>query len=119
MPKEGVLSMRRIIVGLVLAVLVAIFAVQNSHAVTIQAYFWSLPQVSLVLVILLSALIGVVLGALIGANRMWKMRGSHRQEMNRLKAGRDAAVAAHKAAPQAPPDVPSSEAAIKQPPSDQ
>lgn len=89
--------MRGIIVGLVLAVLVAVFAVQNSHVVTIQAYFWSLPGVSLVLVILLSALVGVVLGALIGASRMWKMRGAHRQEVSQLKAERDAAVAAHQA----------------------
>ncbi len=89
--------MRGIIVGLVLAVLVAVFAVQNSQQVTIQAYFWSLPGVSLVLVILLSALVGVVLGALIGASRMWKMQGAHRQEVSQLKAERDAAVAAHQA----------------------
>lgn len=89
--------MRGILVGLVLAVLVAVFAVQNSHQVTIQAYFWSLPQVSLVLVILLSALVGVVLGALIGASQIWRMRGAHRQEVHQLKAERDAAIASHQA----------------------
>ncbi|MHB1506255.1 MAG: LapA family protein [Sulfobacillus sp.] len=96
-------------VGLVLAILVAVFAVQNSQAVTIQAYFWHLPQVSLVLVILLSALVGVALGALFGASRMWKMRYSHRQEMKQVKSERDAAVSAHqeamkKAAAATPPE---------------
>lgn len=95
---EGECVVRSMLVGLVLAILVAVFAVQNAHAVTIQAYFWTLPQVSLVLVILLSALVGVVLGALFGASQMWRMRASHRQELKQLKAERDLAVGAHQAA---------------------
>lgn len=104
------------IVGLVLAILVAVFAVQNSHAVTIQAYFWSLPQVSLVLVILLSALVGVALGALLGASQMWKMRSSHRQEMKQVKAERDLAVSAHQAALKKASEAPNPEQGPEQSP---
>lgn len=51
---------------LVLALLVAIFAVQNAHGVPVHFLFWVAPKVSLSLLIILAALLGAVVGAIGG-----------------------------------------------------
>lgn len=51
---------------LVLALFVAIFAVQNAHPVPVHFLFWVAPKVSLSLLIILAALVGAVVGAVGG-----------------------------------------------------
>lgn len=53
--------MLRLVFALVWALLVAIFAVQNSKAVSISFLFWTVPSISEALIILLSVLLGAVL----------------------------------------------------------
>ena len=52
---------------LLLAVIVTIFAVSNSAVVAVNLIFWQAPQVSLAIVILVSALLGVIFAGSIGA----------------------------------------------------
>lgn len=55
------------IVGiLVFALLISIFAVQNAGPVSIRLFFWTFPQIPLVLVIFGAALFGLVAGILLG-----------------------------------------------------
>ena len=56
--------MRQFIVGLVIAILIAIFALQNSSLLRIHALFWTFPRISESLVILGSVLFGAILGAI-------------------------------------------------------
>lgn len=57
--------MKRLIVGLVFAILVAIFALENNRPLTIKFLFWTFPRISEALVIIGSVLLGVVLGAVL------------------------------------------------------
>lgn len=63
--------MVRLIFAVVVAVVVAIFAGQNSERVHIQFLWWRVPGVSEVIVILLSVLTGVLLAVLV---RWWTRR---------------------------------------------
>jgi uncharacterized integral membrane protein len=54
------------ILFLVLAVLVAIFAIQNARLVPVHFLWWTAPRTSLSLLILLAALIGALVGVLGG-----------------------------------------------------
>ncbi|MFH1683578.1 MAG: LapA family protein [Candidatus Margulisiibacteriota bacterium] len=62
--------------GLVLALLIAIsiagFASLNGTPVSVNFYFWRAPEVSLALVVLFSALIGVITAALFGTPQYLK-----------------------------------------------
>jgi putative membrane protein len=51
----------------VFAILVAIFALQNAGPVSIKLFFWSVPNIPLVLIILGTTLCGLVVGFLLGA----------------------------------------------------
>jgi uncharacterized integral membrane protein len=62
---------------------IAVFAIQNNSAVVIHFLAWRL-EGALSLVILLSALLGVVLTAMLGVVRHWKMRSRIRQLENQL-----------------------------------
>jgi lipopolysaccharide assembly protein A len=62
---------------------IAVFAIQNNSAVVIRFLAWRL-EGALSLVILLSALLGVVLTAMLGVVRHWKMRSRIRQLENQL-----------------------------------
>lgn len=57
--------MINLLVMLVLAVIVTMFAVSNSSAVTVNLIFWQAQQVSLAVVILVSVLAGVIFTSLI------------------------------------------------------
>ncbi len=56
----------RMIISLVFAIIIAIFAIMNSGAVTIHLFLWKLENVSLAMVILASAIFGAVLVYLSG-----------------------------------------------------
>jgi len=62
---------------------IAVFAIQNNSAVVIRFLAWRL-EGALSLVILLSALLGVVLTAMLGVVRHWKMRSRIRQLENQI-----------------------------------
>ncbi|AFV11466.1 hypothetical protein DUF1049 [Thermacetogenium phaeum DSM 12270] len=48
------------------AILIAVFAVQNAGPVAIRFFFWTIPEMPLVLVIFGTVLIGLVMGIFIG-----------------------------------------------------
>ncbi len=58
--------MIRLVFAVIVALVVAIFASQNSEPVHLQFLWWRIPAVSEVLVILLSVLLGVLLAVLVG-----------------------------------------------------
>jgi uncharacterized integral membrane protein len=57
----------RWIAFLVIALLIAVFAVENAHPVPVRLLFWTAPRLSLSLIILLAALVGAVVGVIGGA----------------------------------------------------
>ncbi|MEW6228398.1 MAG: LapA family protein [Bacillota bacterium] len=73
------------IVGLAFALLVAVFAIQNSSPVTVTFLKWRLVDVSLALVILGSAAAGAVVVGLFGAVREIRLRFSLRSWRGRAE----------------------------------
>jgi lipopolysaccharide assembly protein A len=63
--------MTSLLVALSLAILIAVFALQNTFPVTIQFLFWEY-QTSLVLVILGSTAIGAALSAIASFGARWR-----------------------------------------------
>lgn len=61
--------MKRLIVGLLFAILVAVFALQNNRPFAIRFLFWTFPRLSEALVIIGSVLLGAALGAVAAALR--------------------------------------------------
>ena len=76
------MSMAYLLVAL-LGAAIAVFAIQNNSTVVIRFMAWQV-EGALSLVILLSALVGVILTALLGVVRHWKLRSRIRQLENRL-----------------------------------
>ena len=62
---------------------IAIFAVQNNSVVVVRFLGWEVGG-ALSLVVLLSILVGIVLTALLGAVRHWRLRSRIRQLESRL-----------------------------------
>ena len=62
---------------------IAVFAIQNNSSVVIRFLAWRL-EGALSLVILLSTLLGVVLTAMLGVVRHWKLRSRIRQLESQL-----------------------------------
>jgi len=56
----------KLVVGLILAVLIAVLAAQNAGTLTVRFFFWSF-QLSQALVIFLSGIAGLVIGWLLAA----------------------------------------------------
>ncbi|MCY0881387.1 MAG: LapA family protein [Firmicutes bacterium] len=65
--------MGRLIIFLITAVLIAVFAVQNSTPVHISILFWTLPKVSQALIILSSVLLGAILAYIL----TWRLHAQH------------------------------------------
>ena len=68
-----------LVLGLVFAVGVAVFAVQNGFGVDINFFFWKLENVSLVVVIFGSALVGAAATALFGIVKQFKLSANIRK----------------------------------------
>ena len=68
--------MKRLIIGLIFAILVAVFALQNDRPFAIHVLFWQFPRVSEALVIIGSVLLGVILGAVLA----WRERLRSQQQ---------------------------------------
>ncbi len=60
--------------SLVFSICIAIFAVQNATKVDIDFFFWHINQISLVLVILGSALVGFTVAGLFGIFKQLSLR---------------------------------------------
>ncbi len=61
-----------LVLALVFSIAVATFAVQNATKVDITLFFWQLKQISLVVVIFGSALLGAIAAGLFGAVKQLK-----------------------------------------------
>ena len=68
-----------IIILLILAILLVIFTLQNSFEISISAFFWEIPDVPLVLLILCCVLLGYIIGAVYFLPRIWKLKRDYRQ----------------------------------------
>ena len=62
---------------------IALFAVQNNNPVTVHFLLWRIEE-PLNLVVLLSVLVGIVLTALLGVVRQWKLRSRIRELESKL-----------------------------------
>ena len=74
-----------LIVLTVVAVTVAVVALQNAHAITVSFLFWQF-EAPLALVILGATFAGLVIGGVIGFTRAVR-RWSHRQAAPRAESG--------------------------------
>jgi len=76
------------VIALIFAVLVAIFAIQNSAPVHVQFLFWEIQRISQVLVILGAAAIGALIVLFMGTGKqiklIWQVR-QLTQQNNQLK----------------------------------
>jgi len=90
-----------LVLCLFLAILVALFAVQNAGPVTLRFGFWSL-ETSLVVVILVAAAAGAAMASLVGLPGWIKDRRRLRAQARELETLR----AAHLPTPPSPPDSP-------------
>lgn len=77
------MSQLYLVIALIFAVAVAVFAVQNAGTVTVTFGVWRV-ETSLVVVILISAVLGAVVTALLGLPRAVKARRRLREESARL-----------------------------------
>ncbi len=68
-----------IIILLVLAILLVIFTLQNSFEISISVFFWEIPDVPLVLLILCCILLGYILAAVYFYPRIWKLKRDYKQ----------------------------------------
>lgn len=88
------------VVVAVLAVAVAIFAMQNTTAVTVRFLVWSVEQVPLAALVLISLGAGLVMAGVPLSFRLWRVR-------SRLRSAEAAALRAREtAAPPSPPPPP-------------
>lgn len=63
-----------LVLALLFSLCIAVFAVQNASQVNINLFFWQLNNISLVLVIFGSALIGALVAGLFGIVKQIKLR---------------------------------------------
>jgi len=75
-------GMQRYIIGiLVFALVISVFAVQNAGPVRIKFFFWIIPEIPLVLVILSTALCGLIVGILLACfNQRKRLKGTFQSE---------------------------------------
>lgn len=56
--------MRQLIIAIVIAVVAVIFALQNNILVSIRFMFWELPYINLALVLVITLILGLIIGML-------------------------------------------------------
>ena len=91
-----------LILFLLLAIAVALFAVQNAGPVTLRFGFWSV-EMSLVVVVLVAAALGAVLASLLSLPGWFRDRRLLRQqskELETLRASRPSTLPASTASPE-------------------
>jgi uncharacterized integral membrane protein len=92
-----------LILFLLLATGVALFAVQNAGPVTVRFGFWSL-EMSLVVIILVAAAVGAVMASLVSLPSWFRDRRRLRQQAKELDALRTPRPS-DSLAPKVPPDA--------------
>ncbi|SHE94337.1 Protein of unknown function [Mariniphaga anaerophila] len=68
-----------IIILLILAILLVIFTLQNSFEISISFFFWEIPNVPLVLLILCCVLLGYIVATVYFYPRVWKLKRDYKQ----------------------------------------
>ena len=68
-----------IIIILIFAVLLVIFTLQNSIYVTLHFFLWEIANVSLVLVLICSVILGYLVAAIYFYPRLWKTKKEYNQ----------------------------------------
>lgn len=56
--------MRQLITAIIIAIIAVIFALQNSDLIKINFFIWSIPETSLALVLLITLVLGILVGLL-------------------------------------------------------
>ncbi len=56
--------MRQLIIGIVVAVIAIIFALQNNNLVAVRLIFWEVPTTNLSLVLIFTLVLGLIIGML-------------------------------------------------------
>lgn len=75
-----------VFVALAFAILIALFAVQNPLGVNVQILAWSLQNIAVSVLVLVSAALGAGVMLLLGAARELRLRLRHRAMSQQLKA---------------------------------
>ena len=75
--------MAGLVLGLLIAILIAAFASINSTPVSINLFFWQAPEVSLALIVLISVLVGVILAAVLGLTKNLTSFGKKKEPENK------------------------------------
>ncbi len=75
-----------IIILLILAILLVIFTLQNSFVISITAFFWEIPNVPLVLLILCCVLLGYIIASVYFYPRVWKLKRDYKQAVKELES---------------------------------
>jgi len=68
-----------IIIILILAILLVIFTLQNSVEISINVFFWEIPNAPLVLVLLSCVLLGYIIAAIYFYPRLWTLKKDYRK----------------------------------------
>ncbi|HKL32784.1 MAG TPA: LapA family protein [Tangfeifania sp.] len=68
-----------IIIILILAILLVIFTLQNSVEISINVFFWEIPNAPLVLVLLSCVLLGYIISAIYFYPRLWTLKKESRK----------------------------------------
>lgn len=85
-----------LLLGLIFSLGVAVFAVQNSTRVNISLFFWQLGDISLVLIIFGSALIGAAATGLFGAVKQLQLRKTIKNYKTQTEEYKQEIVSLHK-----------------------
>ncbi len=100
--EERLMGQAALIISLILAILVAIFAVQNASPVSLRFGIWSV-ETSLVLVILVAAVVGAATASLLRLPGWIRDRRRLRAQARELEALRTALPSMPPLPPESPP----------------
>lgn len=64
---------------LILAVMLVIFTLQNPIDITLNVFFWEIPNAPLVLVLISCVLVGYILAAIYLYPKLWKIKKEYKQ----------------------------------------
>jgi putative membrane protein len=64
---------------LILAVLLVIFTLQNPLDITLNVFFWEIPNAPLVLVLISCVIVGYILAAIYLYPKLWKVKTEYKQ----------------------------------------
>jgi lipopolysaccharide assembly protein A len=74
-----------IILLLILAILLVIFTLQNSFEISISFFFWEIPDVPFVLLILSCVLLGYIIAAVYFYPHVWQLKRDYKQAQKSVK----------------------------------